>query len=161
MADLRRNSFTANRSLSHGTNTNQRGSAKQTYVDVTLSRMRDVSTKGQWFGRFAPRQSGKGHESVGTNGTHDSCWGGPREVQFGGRPIIVTGAGQGGISRRTTIEFNEGFTVCDAHIISAKEADRDVFVGNNLVTEAADKEIHSVTVSNVSYSVRDGNVFAQ
>jgi hypothetical protein len=120
-----------------------------------------ISTKGQWFGRFAPRQSGKGHESIGTSGTHDSSGGGPREVQFSGRSIIVTGAGQGGISRRTTIEFNEGFTTCNAQLIFAKEAGRDVVVGNNLDTGAADKEIRSVTISNVSCSVRDGNVFAQ
>jgi hypothetical protein len=118
-----------------------------------------ISTKGQWFGRFAPRQSGKGHESIGTSGTHDSSGGGPREVQFSGRSTIVTGAVA--FLAEPPSNLTKASPTCDAQLIFAKEAGRDVVVGNNLDTGAADKEIRSVTISNVSCSVRDGNVFAQ
>jgi hypothetical protein len=34
----------------------------------------------------------------------------------------VTAAGAGGLARRTTIEFNERFTACEARIVFAKQA---------------------------------------
>jgi hypothetical protein len=60
-----------------------------------------------------------------------------------------------------TIEFDESFTTCEAHVIFAKQAGSDVVIGHHLVTGAANKEIRSATVTGVSCSVRDGNVFAQ
>jgi hypothetical protein len=95
------------------------GQANFRDVDVALSRKIYISMQGQLFDRFATRQSGKGREIIGTSGTTTSAGGSPHEVQFSGRTIIVTGAGTGGISRRTTIQFNEGFTTCDAHVIFA------------------------------------------
>jgi hypothetical protein len=130
-------------------------------VDIPLSRKIYISTKGQWFGRFSamsPRGREGAREAVGTSGT--SAGGGPREVQFSGRTITLTGASTGGLARGTTIEFNESFTTCEAHIIFAKEAGSDVVVARNLVTGGLN-EIRSATVTSVSCSVLDGNVFAQ
>jgi hypothetical protein len=130
-------------------------------VNVPLSRKIYISTKGQWFGRFAamsPKGREGGYEAIGTSGTTHS--GGPRDVQFSGRTITLTGTSAGGLARRTTIEFNESFTTCEAHIIFAKQTGSDVVVGRNLVTGQL-QEYRSATVSSVSCSVRDGNVFAE
>jgi hypothetical protein len=130
-------------------------------VDVPLSRKIYISTEGNFFGRFSamsPRGREGAREGVGTSGT--SAGGGPREVQFGGRTITLTGASTGGLARRTTIEFNESFSTCEARIIFAKQAGSDVVVGRNLVTGGLN-EIRSATVTSVTCSVRDGNVFAQ
>jgi hypothetical protein len=97
-------------------------------------------------------------EGVGTSGI--SAGGGPREVEFSGRTITLTGASTGGLARRTTIEFNESFTACEAHVIFAKQAGSNVVVGRSLVTGGLN-EIRSATVTSVSCSVRDGNVFAE
>jgi hypothetical protein len=129
-------------------------------VDMPLSRKFYISTKGQLFSRFAaisPRGREGRAEAIGTSGTTHA--GGPREVQFNGRTITVTGASTGGLARRTIIEFNESFTTCEAHVTFAKQTGSDVVVGRNLVTGQL-QEYRSATVSNVSCSVRDGNVFA-
>lgn len=130
-------------------------------VDVPLSRKIYISTEGHFFGRFsAMSPSGRegAREGFGTSGT--SAGGGPREVQFGSRTITLTGASTGGLARRTTIEFNESFSTCEALIIFAKQAGSDVVIGRNLVTGGLN-EIRSATVTNVSCSVHNGNVFAQ
>jgi hypothetical protein len=49
----------------------------------------------------------------------------------------------------------------DMHIIFAKQAESDVVIGSNLATGAAALEIRSSTVTGVSCSVRDGNVFVE
>jgi hypothetical protein len=130
-------------------------------VDIPLSRKFYISMKGQLFSRFAamsPRGREGRAEAIGTSGTTHA--GGPREVQFSGRTITVTGASTGGLARRTIIEFNEGFTTCEAHVIFAKQTGSDVVVGRNLVTGQL-QEYRSATVTSVTCSVRDGNVFAQ
>ena len=71
-----------------------------------LSRKIYISTKGQWFDRFASHQDAR--ESIGTSASGPG--GGRREVQFSGRTITMIGAGKGGIARKITIEFNESFT---------------------------------------------------
>jgi hypothetical protein len=129
-------------------------------VDVALSRQIYISTEGHFFGRLSAKSpSGRvgSREGVGTSGI--SAGGGPREVQFSGRTITLTGASTGGLARRTTVEFNESFTTCEAQVIFAKQAGSDVVVGRNLVTGGLN-EIRSATVTTVSCSVRDGNVFA-
>jgi hypothetical protein len=98
-------------------------------------------------------------ETVGTSGPNNA--GGRRQVQFSGRTIPLTGNNGGGLARRTTIEFNENFTTCDVHIIFAKQAGSDVVIGSNLATGGAALEIRSSTVTGVSCSVRDGNVFVE
>jgi hypothetical protein len=128
-------------------------------VDISQSYKIYISTKGQWFSRFARAAGEAGFEAVGTSGT--SSGGGPREVQISGRNITVTGSNKSGMARRQTINFNDSFTTCEAQVIFAKQPGHNVVVGYNLITGAADKEIRSATVSNVSCSVRDGNVFAQ
>jgi hypothetical protein len=66
----------------------------------------------------------------------------------------------GDLAHRITIEFNEGFTTCEAQIVSAKSAGANVSVmTRNLYGEQI--EVRSATVTGVSCSVRDGNVFAQ
>jgi hypothetical protein len=130
-------------------------------VDIPLSRKIYVSTEGRLFKRFSAKSPGGregSHEAIGTSGT--SVGGGPTEIQFSSRTMTLTGASSGGLARRTTIEFNESFTTCEAHIIFAKEAGSDVVVGGNLVTGGRN-EIRSATVTNVSCSVQEGNVFAQ
>jgi hypothetical protein len=130
-------------------------------VDVPLSRQIYISTEGHFFGRFSarsPRGREGSHEAIGTSGK--SVGGGPREVQFSAQTITLTGASSGGLARRITIEFNESFSTCEAHIIFAKQAGSDVVVARNLVTGGLN-EIRSATVTGVSCSVRDGNVFAE
>jgi hypothetical protein len=130
-------------------------------VDIPLSRKIYISTEGHFFGRFSAMSPGGregAREAVGMSGT--SAGGGPREAQFSGRTVTLTGASTGGLARRTTIEFNESFTTCEAHVIFAKQSGSDVVVSTNLVTGGVN-EIRSATVTSVSCSVRDGNVFAQ
>jgi hypothetical protein len=129
-------------------------------VDVPLSHKIYISTTGRWFGRFAA--TGRGYEAarehVGTSGRNFE--GGQSQVQFSGRTITMTGFTKGGLGRRITIEFNESFTSCEANIVAAKQAGSDVGAGINIYT-GKPLEIRSRTVTSVSCSVRDGNVFAQ
>jgi hypothetical protein len=141
-------------------------------VDVSLSRKIYISTKGQWFDRFATTFAGRGaglrrlrqitheagREAIGTSGTTFS--GGLRQVQFNGKTITTIGTSAGGLARRTTIEFNENFTTCDARIIFAKQTGTEVVVGQNL-RNGQPLQIRSATVNSVSCSIRDGNVFAE
>jgi hypothetical protein len=94
-----------------------------------------------------------------TSGTNNV--GGSDQIEFSGRAIIDTSTASGGMARRFTIEFNDSFTTCDAHVIFAKQAGRDVVIGHNLNTGAPAREIRSATVTSTSCSVREGNVFAQ
>ena len=73
--------------------------------------------------------------------------------------MTLIGTSKGGLARRTTIEFNESFTNCQAQVVFAKQADRDVVVGRSLVT-GEPIEIRSVTVTGVTCAIREGNVFA-
>jgi hypothetical protein len=93
---------------------NQRftGDANYRNVLVPLSNSIYISATGRVFtrtivGTWAP------HEAVGTGGT--SPGGGPRQIQFSARTMTWTGASTGGVGRRITIDFNEGFTTCQAH----------------------------------------------
>jgi hypothetical protein len=91
--------------LTWGEHRNQRmfGEASFRDVNVALSRTIYISTKGQWFGRFAA--GSQSHESIGTSGA--PLGGGLREVQFSGRSITATSASKGGIARRMTIAAGE------------------------------------------------------
>jgi hypothetical protein len=122
--------------------------------NVRLSRTIYISTKGQLFDRFAVAGATAGYERIGASAPR-------REVQFSGRTIIGTDEGRGGLARKITVEFDESFATCEAHVIFAKQAGRDVVVGADLNTGKLDKEIRSATVTSTSCSVRDGNVFAQ
>jgi hypothetical protein len=137
------------------------GQADFRNVNVQLSHKVYVSTKGQWFSRFSggmERNGENGREAIGASATSPTG----ERPQFSGRTITMTGASKEGLGRRTTIEFNESFTTCEAHIIVAKQAGSDVVIGHSLVTGAANKEIRSAAVTGgPSCSVRDGNVFAQ
>jgi hypothetical protein len=133
------------------------GAANFREVNFGLSRTIYVSTKGQWFSRFAA--GSQSHESIGTSGT--PLGGGLRGVQFSGQSITVTSASNGGIGRRITINFNESFSTCEANVIFAKQTGSDVVITHNLTTGVAAGEIRSATVTSTSCSVRDGNVFAQ
>jgi hypothetical protein len=136
----------------------QRNLPELNFRNITdaLSRKIYISTKGQWFDRFASHQDAR--DSIGASVRRPG--GGGRDVQFTGRTITMTGAGKGGIARKITIEFNESFTTCEAHIIFAKPAGSDVVTGTNMNTRRP-MEIRSATVGSVSCSVRDGNVFGQ
>jgi hypothetical protein len=81
------------------------------------------------------------------------------KMQFSGRAITLTTASSGGLARKITATFNEGFTACEAQIVFAKRASVEVVVGRSLTSEP--QEVGSATVSGASCSVRDGNVFAQ
>jgi hypothetical protein len=129
-------------------------------INVPLSRKIYVGTKGQWFHRFASVRKGYegGPESVGASRTDA---GSARQTQFSGRTMTMTDATSGGLARKTTVEFNESFTTCEARVIFAKQAGSEVVVGVNLYT-GQPIEIRSATVtSGPSCTVRDGNVFAQ
>ncbi len=96
-------------------------------------------------------------DGIGMSGT--SFGGGPRQIQFTGRTFILIGTSKGGVGRRFTVGFNDTFSTCTAQVVFAKEAGADVVMGRNLYTGKS-MEIRSSTVSGVSCSVRDGNVFA-
>jgi len=150
----------------------QLGEADFRDVDRSLSRKIYISTKDQWFDRFASTFGGRGaglrrlrqitheaaREGIGTSGT--TFAGGVRQVQFIGKTITLTGTSAGGLARRFTIEFNENFGTCETHIIFAKQAGSEVVVGRSLRT-GEPIQIRSATVNSVSCSVRDGNVFAE
>ena len=140
---------------------NQRRGNQKDFHDVTapLSRTIYISTAGRPFSRFTGTlgSSTGSAENVGASGT--SYGGGPREVRFDGRTMTLTSTTKGGLARRTTIEFNESFTNCQAQVVFAKQAGRDVVVGRSLVT-GQPMEIRSVTVTGVTCSIRAGNVFA-
>lgn len=141
-------------------------------VDVSFSRKIYISTKGQWFDRFASTFGGRGaglrrlrqitheaaREAIGTSGS--TFAGGLRQAQFIGKTITLTGTSAGGLARRFVIEFNESFSACETHIIFAKQAGSEVVVGQSLRT-GEPIQIRSAAVTSVSCSVRDGNVFVE
>jgi len=128
-------------------------------VNIPLSHKFYFGTTGRLFNRLSSTSKGyeAAHEVVGTSGT--SPGGGPRQIQFSDRTIVLTFT-NGDLAHRITIEFNEGFTTCEAQIVSAKPAGANVSViTRNLYGEQI--EVRFATVTGVSCSVRDGNVFAQ
>jgi hypothetical protein len=145
---------------------NQRQFGEANFRDeiVPLSMTIYVSSVGRPFFRFATQfgrhdtRNAASSEGVGTTGT--AFGGGPRKVQFQSRSPIFTASSNGGLARRYTVSFNETFSACEAQIISAKLAGTDVGVGLNLRTRQP-LEIRSTTVSDISCSVRNGNVFAE
>jgi hypothetical protein len=139
---------------------NQRRGDQTAFNDVVapLSRTIYVGSTGRPFSRFTGQLRGRtaSFEHVGATGT--SSGGGPSEVRFDGRTMTLIGSSKGGLARRITIEFSESFTTCQAKVVFAKEAGKDVVVGRSLVSGER-LDIRSVTVTGVSCSVRD--VFAQ
>jgi hypothetical protein len=128
-------------------------------VDIPLLRMIYISSKGKSFVRFAAGgRSESRREHIGTS--ERGAGGGADEVQFSGRTITVFSVNRGGMARKMTIELNESFTTCEAHVIWAKKAGSDVVVSYDLATRAPAREIRSTTVTGVSCAVQEGNVFA-
>jgi hypothetical protein len=146
---------------------NQRNFGESSFRDmiVPLSMTIYVSSVGRPFFRLTSTGMGRhsyrnlsSREGIGATGT--SSGGGLRQIQFQGRSLIFTGSSGGGLALRSTITFNETFSACEAQIIAAKLAGAEVGVGRNLFTRQS-MEIRSATVTGVSCSVHDGNVFAQ
>jgi hypothetical protein len=128
-------------------------------INVPLSHTIYISATGRFFDRFAATSGGgeAAHETIGANTT--SIGDGPKQIQFRGRTMTLTASSKGGLARRSSLQFNEGFTACEAHIVFAKQAGSNIVAAINLSRQQM--EIRSVTISGVTCSVRDGNVFAQ
>jgi hypothetical protein len=128
-------------------------------VVIQFSRKIYISTAGRPFSRFGQTSpAGEGtHEEVGSSGIN--AQGGPTQTLFSGRTMTILGS-SGGHARRTVVNFNENFSTCDTQIVFAKQAGLGVVMGRNMHT-GEPVEMRSSKVTNVSCSVRDGNVFAQ
>jgi hypothetical protein len=124
-------------------------------VLVPLSHSVYISTTGRLFDRFVAGSQNAAHETIGTSAT--SVGGGPKQIQFSGRTMTLIATNKGGMARKTTIEFNDSFNTCQADVVFAKQAGSNVVVGGF----TGQLEIRSSSITGVTCSVREGNVFAQ
>jgi|SRR5579871_415465 len=102
------------------------------------------------FGRFSSNLMRKPLELVGASTAHFQR----RSMVFYYR------GGKNTRTRQFVVNFDQTFSSCEATIISGKPNGAQYFL---MKTSDADKmlEAKSITISAVSCSVRDGNVFAQ
>jgi hypothetical protein len=128
-------------------------------TQTPFSRSIYVSSAGRPFTRTTAtpgRRSGSA-DAVGASGRTQS--GGSRQVQFGDRSIVMTGASRSGGARRVEIDFNEGFSSCTARVIVGFEAGKTM--KSKSLASGKPLEIRSSTVSGTTCTVRDGNVFGE
>jgi hypothetical protein len=128
-------------------------------TQTPFSRSLYISSAGRPFTRTTAtpgRRSGSA-EAVGASGQTHS--GGARQVQFHGRSIVMTGASRSGGARRVQIDFNEGFSNCNAHVIVGFEAGKTI--KSKSLASGKPMEVRSSTVSGTTCTVRDGNVFGE
>jgi hypothetical protein len=81
-----------------------------------------------------------------------------RKVSFQGRSVTIISQNVGG-ARRVAVHFDESFGTCTASVIRGKETGSTKIVARSLMQPGRITEIHSVTTSDASCSVRTGNVF--
>jgi hypothetical protein len=111
-----------------------------------------VSSQGRIFSRNTMqvgRRVGSA-ERVGDEGNS--------HVSFAGRSLVAVQMSEHG-ARRIVVEFDLGFTSCTAEVIRGKETGAASLTANSLIRSGIKVEIQSVKTSNVSCSMRDGNVF--
>jgi hypothetical protein len=113
-----------------------------------------VSTAGRVFSRQTVRTG------LGT-GTRDQVSGSPASrvvPSFAGRTMTVISPFRSGGLRRQVIEFDPSFSSCNATVSFEKEPGSAAAIGVSVI-DGRIFEIQSVSVANVSCSVRSGNVF--
>ena len=114
-----------------------------------------LSGAGRPFSRLTASSRGGAHsnEQVGTQG--ESLGGGVRSIRADGHSIVLQG-NYGNYARNLRIEVQPGAAGCNAQMSVGKEtgsAPKSFRSGGRTI------EIHSLNVSGVACSVRQGNVF--
>ena len=115
-----------------------------------------ISGAGRPFTRVTSsgRGTALGNEQVGSGG--ESLGGGTRSVRIGGNSIIVQ-ADSGNYARKLSIDVTPGGGSCTAKMSVGKESGSAPRAFRN--SSGTTLEIHSLSVSGVSCSIRRGNVF--
>jgi hypothetical protein len=130
-----------------------------------------VSTEGRVFRRMTVTRNGRNARrglAQGRNPTasleHGPGEGPPPGVkagstQFAGHSLIMTTEFQSG-ARQITVDFDSGFTSCQAKVVHGKEAGVGT-IRQTSVFGSKQVEARAIEVSGVTCSVREGNVFTQ
>jgi hypothetical protein len=118
-----------------------------------------VSSAGRPFVRHAATSPGGSgaSERVGTGGL--SYGGGPRNVQFQGSSLVLHTLQQSqSYATQIKIDFDPGFANCRASAIFGRGAGVSTFKS---ISTGEMIEAQSALASDVSCSIKDGNVFAE
>jgi hypothetical protein len=112
-----------------------------------------ISAKGRPFVRDTFKE--KKREIVNASGTTDT--GGPRSIHFEGNSLVDTEVYIRG-ARRIQIDFDNSFESCTAHVVAGKEAGASTFIKKGIGGSL--NELKSRTYSDVTCSIKDGNILA-
>ena len=114
-----------------------------------------ISGTGRPFNRLTTTSPGGSdqHEQVGVQG--ESLGGGVRSITANGNSIVLQ-ANYGNYARNLRVEVSPGATSCNATMSVGKEAGS---APKAFQASGRTIEIHSLSVSGVTCSVRQGNVF--
>ena len=118
-----------------------------------------VSGAGRPFTKLTAagaRGPASSNEQVGGSG--ESLGGGVRSVRVDGRTIVLQ-ANYGNFARSLRVEVSAGGGSCSAQMSVGKQVGSKPTPFRN--TAGMIIEIHSVSVSGISCSIKDGNVFAR
>src|SRR5262249_31389164 len=135
---------------------NREGVARGAGVYVTLTSY--VSTAGRLFTRTlhgAIMHSHRTMTQVGYDGPGDRST--RTTAQFQGRSLIMTNQNEGG-ARQIVVDFDATFSTCQAKVMHGREVGKNAMHLSGM--NAQQIEVHSVSVSGVSCSIKEGNALA-
>ena len=135
----------------------QRMVGEQTFRQVNASHNLGmyVSVAGRVFVRQTIR-TGAGA------GSGDQVSGSPESgvvPSFAGRTMTLFSPFRSGGMRRHVITFDAEFASCGATVAFAKEAGRETAITGSVIKKGQLVEMQSISTTNVTCAVRDGNVF--